>query len=350
MAPGIPPAYMGFVGFVRFIGGELDGQIVRVTSADLSLKQEITRPDVIDSRYDRSVYQLGPRVIEGTLAFPALYGFPDGGGNMLLETYKLAAYRDATSGVLLKSTFDVKYAQNDNPNHSEFRYTDNVMNTWQMSVAAEESVNRTLGVIGTDRIQRAHLVETGLLSDDMDPPTLAQMPVTRVVTWNDAVFQIYRNPAHTNHTTGRLSVPPAPNALIDRDYIRSFEVNINNNVQRFYTLNGLLVPQDIAPTKRDVNGNAVLMGRHESLGDLAFTNDQFCNEVTEIRFGYDSSIPETEETCQGKFIVRLPNVVFEIEEIALTNDLFESTVAWHSLVNAASGTLGNLDPLISGIE
>ncbi|KKM75977.1 hypothetical protein LCGC14_1384830, partial [marine sediment metagenome] len=58
-------------------------------------------------------------------------------------------------------------------------------------------------------------------------------------------------------------------------------------------------------------------------------------------------IPDTQTLCQGKFLVTLPNIVFQIEEIALTNELFESTVNWHCLPNARKGTE---DPLLTSIE
>ena len=64
-----PPAYMGYVGFVN-----IGGYIVRATSADISLKQDITKPDVVDGRIDRTVYRLGPQEVGGTVAFPAIYG------------------------------------------------------------------------------------------------------------------------------------------------------------------------------------------------------------------------------------------------------------------------------------
>ena len=68
MALGTPPAFMGYVGFVKF-----DTSLVRATSCDIKLSQEITKPDVVDSRFDRTVYQLGPQIVEGAVEFPAIY-------------------------------------------------------------------------------------------------------------------------------------------------------------------------------------------------------------------------------------------------------------------------------------
>jgi hypothetical protein len=332
MALNLPPAYMGFVGYLAFesctanTGGgmqySLDRTVVRATSADIGLRQEITKPDVIDSRYDRTVYQLGPKIIEGGVAFPAIYGLT-GTSNITLATYYLAAMRNINDGSL--STFDmsVKYAKSDSVNKSEFMYLTNLVNSWQFSVSAEEVVNITLDLIGVDRVP-------------ITAPSIpfADLSNSRIVTWNDAVV-VLAGPDLSNDISG--------------EYVRSFEANINNNAERFYTLNGVLSPQAIAPTKRDLNGNIVLLGRIEDLALLAYDNELRCEEESTIRFGFDSSIPETETTCQGKFVTTFPNVVFEIEEIALTNDLFESTVNWSSLP-AAGVDMGAVDPILANVE
>jgi len=327
-----PPAYMGFVGFVRFSNADhpnydsVTGQVIRATSADIALKQEITKPDVVDSRYDRSLYQLGPQIIEGNISFPAVYGTVTGQGNVFAATYYYAVARDATSGLLSKLDFDIKYAENEDPNISAFVFEDNILDTWQFSVTAEEVVNITIGVIGTTR-KRASAVET-------IPPSQTLLSNSRVVTWNDALVTLL-----AGTSSGYLSTE------IGSSYVRSFECNVNNNSQRFYTLNGLLSPQDIAPTKRDITGTVTLMGRHDALGQAAVDNDKYCYIDTSIKFGYESNVVQS--GCAGKFIVTIPNIVYEIEEISLSNELFESTVNWHALPNAGTGVN---DPMLSSVE
>ena len=133
----------------------------------------------------------------------------------------------------------------------------------------------------------------------------------RVVTWNDAIVEF----------NGARGAP-----TFKGDYIRYFEVTYNNNADRYYTLNRTLAPQDIAVKKRDIDGRFVLLGRHDKLGEHANTNQDRCFEETNIRYGYQLN----RDQCASTFLVKLPNIVTRIEEMALTNDLFETTVQFHS--------------------
>ena len=72
------------------------------------------------------------------------------------------------------------------------------------------------------------------------------------------------------------------------------------------------------------------MGRNSNLGELARTNESRCTEITQIHFGYNLQ----SNKCAANWYVILPGVVFEIEELALTNDLFETTMNWHALTGA----------------
>ncbi len=311
-----PAAYMGFVGFVR-----IDNKmIVRATSADINLRQTIDKPDVIDSRYDKTVYQLGPKEVEGSLAFPAVYDIQEGGENVVRFLYQKAIERNTENGLLATFPIDVKYAANQAPNSSNFSYVNCLVDTFGFSVAQQASVDITVGVIGQDRIEISEL----------DTPSLEQVDNTRLVTWNNAV----------------VSLATRNNVTIGGEFIRTFNVNINNNSVRFYTLNGLLSPQAIAPTKRDITGSAVLMGRHVDLGIAARNNPFYCTAEGQVVFGFNTntSTDTLASGCDATFGVTIPNVVYEIEEMALVTDLFETTVNWHAL--PAAGT-GIDDPLLT---
>jgi hypothetical protein len=263
--------------------------------------QEVSKEDVVDSRFDRTVYRLGPKIVEGSVGFPAIFG--DATSSVTETLYNLAVRRNSLDGHLGLTTIDVKYTAN----NATFRYGNNLVDQFTFAVAQQEIVNITVAVIGSARSDQT-----------FQPP--AGIDNRRVVTWNDAVVEIF----------GTIDVKG--------EFIRSFEVTIANNAERFYTLNGALAPQDIAPTKRDVTGNLALMGRHPQLAELALGNEDRCTETNAIKFGYVASAD-----CGGNFCRQLPNCVFEIEEIALTNDLFESTVNYHSLPAASTSD----DPLDS---
>jgi len=318
-----PQAYMGYVGFVRFRPSSAlgavpqDGYIIRAKSADINVKQEITKPDIIDSRYDRTVYQLGPKEIDGSIEFPAVY---DSGWGVGVSTdkagiceclYKHTIKRN--NGILYDFPIDVKYAPSHSaPNESEFTYYGCIVNNWTFSVANQDVVSIKIDIIGLTR-------EFGTLSTpSASSLTNNKVGNTRAVTWNDARVELLAGSRGGFNT-------------LSGQYIRSFEATINNNAQRFYTLNGQLYAQALAPTKRDITGKVVLMGRHKDLAALAWDNEKFASEDTKIRFGYLGRSNSGAATIARGFGCQLPNVICQIEEMSLTNDLFETTVNWHSL-------------------
>lgn len=338
---GNPPAYMGFVGFVRLMPTDPipgwrqpDNFLIRATSADIRLSQEITRPDVVDSRYDKTVYQLGPKLIEGTIAFPAIYD-QVGDTNVFEALYRYAVTRHPSDGLLTPFDMDVKYAASRGAEQqAEFTYKGCIANTWEFSVTQGDVVNCSTSVIGITRIP-TQLKSPGRNDDytdcaGQDFDTNSSLGTTRIVTWADARVRV--NP-------GRGTTLP-----IDGRFIREFTVSINNDAERFYTLNQQLFAQAIAPRKREITGSLVLMGRNPALSQIAETNEEFCNESSSLDFGY---VSKTNSTCPGAdFSVRMPNVIFQIEELALTNDLFETTVNWSSLPAAGTGVC---DPLLADI-
>ncbi len=347
-----PPVYMGFVGFVRLKEGIIEGDeqfnsgstipyesyIIRATTANINLTQEITKPDVVDSRYDKSVYQLGPKLIDGTLEFPAIYDRPTGYDKGVFEIlYRLAATR-GQSGNLSRFNMEVKYAPSASlpSNQAEFLYTGCIVNTWQFSVIQGDVVSCNIGIIGLTR-QFAGQLDPPARKDDVNvcteigDTTNGQLGTSRIVTWADA---------RVNITGGRLPT------TIKGSFIRSFEANINNDAERFYSLNKSLYAQAVAPRKRDVDGTMELIGRIPALSEMAESNEDQCNESTLLKFGFETEA--SGESCTGvaTFGVTLPNCIFEIEEMSLGNDIFVTNVNWHSLPSAGTGVC---DPLLTNI-
>jgi hypothetical protein len=361
-SPNNPPAYMGFVGFVRLTGtapegleggnglivGDVTGgsdlthgpYVIRATTADITLKQEITRPEIVDSRYDKTVYQLGPKIIDGSLAFPAIYDLPEGETTPIFEVlYRYAVTRVRGTGSLNLFNIDVKYAGSDANNQAEFTYGGCIVNTWKFAVAQSDVVTCSIDIIGTSRYTAVGMT-TPKRGDTACIPVGEEghgsISTTRVITWADARVELW---------PGRGASVGFP---IKGEYIRTFEANINNNAERFYTLNRNLQPQAVAPRKRDVSGSITLMGRNTTISNLANSNEISCRESSQLKFGYKGA--STGEGCTGTngeniatFGVTLPNVIFEIEQMKLTNDLFETTVNWSSL---PGGGLGVCDPML----
>lgn len=322
-----PPAYMGYVGFVN-----IDGNIVRATSADIKLTQDILKPDVIDGRIDRTVYQLGPQEVGGSVAFPAIYD--NAGGTTTVAGLWEKACRRTELGTLISFPVTVKYAQTGTYNSSTFAYDNCVVNTMQFSVTQSDVMNITTDIVGLTRTKQT--IPIGNFPGAPEPDATDN---SRIVTWADSRMEI-------NAGTRTFGLPVGGSTIdsqIGGQFIRSFEVNINNNVERFYTLNKALFAQAIAPSKRDVTGSIVFVGRIDGLGELALTNENYGYEDTEIRFGFTPAVGSSE------FIRRLPNVIFQVEEMSITNNLFETTMQWHSLPAAyiANATTdATYDPLL----
>ena len=295
-------ASLGYVGYAKF---GLINYPVRVTSADLKLTQGITKPDIIDGKTDKTVYQLGPKEIGGGLAFPAVHEASSG---VVSTIWNLALARSA-DGRLQYDDINVRYA-----NGTAFKYKKCIINTVGISVTQSDVFNMTLDVIGTERD----------VGDNSEPSYAFRN--TRIVTWNDIEFNI---------SSSAFNVVGSET--------RSFSLNVNNNAERYYTFNGKLTPQDVAPKKRDIDGSLVVMGRNIGLSEWALSNQYRCHEDSIIHFGYRLGASVSASGCAGAWIIEIPGAVFQIEELALTNDLFETTINFLVLpgINWVNGSEGN---------
>ena len=66
-----------------------------------------------------------------------------------------------------------------------------------------------------------------------------------------------------------------------------------------------------------------------------------------VKFGFVTSATDSSCATNSGFAVTIPNVVYKIEELSLTNDIFETTVPWLALPNAGTSIC---DPLLSSIS
>jgi len=296
-------AQLGYVGHVSF-----DNTKIRATTADIRVTQTVDKPDVVDGKVDKTVYQLGPKEVGGTVGFPGIH---EDGTGVIRTLWDYTLQRASNGQMLHYSNIDVKYA-----NGVGYRYPNCMLDSFEWNVTHEDIVNITINVIGTTRTDIGSFTEPSY-----------NFRNSRIVTWNDAVVELY-------------SVASGGNPSVESSEVRSFTATVANNGARYFTLNGSMFPnpQAIAPTKRDIDGSIVIMGRSPFLKDQAFTNQDRCNEKSAVRFGY--TITDAAGECPGSFTVRIPGVVFEIEELSLSNDLFETTVNWHALPGITYGDSG----------
>jgi len=311
----IPTAQMGFVGSVRFSGGSIGQEIfVRAKSCDIRAKQEITYPDVVDGRIDNTLYQIGPRMVDGNCEFPLVHeGIQNGTQkncgeaqatcetNLANRLWNIAAKRDQVGRLVNQFNVDVRYTDN-----TAYRYPNCIINTMKINVTQGQEVNVGFGVIGganvTDNVRES-------LTDQRDPTFLSP---ARIVTWNDFRLNVFVR---------------EESIVVPGSYIRSFEVTLNNNADRFYTLNGKLVPQDITARKRAIEGSIALMGfANKQFHDFIYNNQTRFTSQTKIQFGYtlgSSTVPYWATALWG--------VIFQIEEVAISNDIIETRVPFRAL-------------------
>lgn len=300
--PSLPTAQMGFVGFAQFIGVPGATDLIRTSSCDIMLRQDIDAPDIIDGRYDRTLYKLGPFEAGGGMEFPAIFGTGSCQYSIAGGLLGMAVNRQGASGLLQSFDTNIRYTNANYTGDSAFTYKDCIINSYKFSVTQGDQVNISLDIIALYRQENASMPY---------PPGPSLTPVTRIITWNDS---------YVNITLG-------DGTDIASAWVRSFEANFENNAERYYTLNGSLYPQAVAPRKRDITGSLTVLGRNNFLADRAYTNADRCVANATIDFGYNVSA----SGCCGAMNIRLPNVVFQIEEMSQTVDLFETTINWRSL-------------------
>jgi len=356
-------ASMGWVGYANLVVPPLTppvGTVLRVTSADINLSQDITTPDVIDGRIDRTVYQLGPKIIEGTLSTPLIADVDPGdftggcvkkedliaGGTSATLLNTLWCWTTArTAGGRLAWTdgrIDVRYA-----NHAAFEFRKALVNTLSVSVTQSDIITADIDIIGESRVVLPDPLNQLPISDFLSP--------ARILTWNDITV---------SGVAGCGSPNEQENRLFGSAQVREFSFEINNNAERYYSLNGRLVPIDINASKREITGSITLLGLQANLRDRAEKQqDQFTrkDEIRMMFFVGDEAVTVNEGGTQAGvsrdwfattdtpqlhnsnavpfFWKKFTGVIFRIEEMSLTNDVFESTVNWLALGNDQEGYL-----------
>ena len=321
-------ASLGYVGWTRFSGINGDTAWIRATTADIKLTQGFEKPDVVDGKTDKTIYQVKPVEVMGGVSFYAVHEFTGAAYNLAPVTalWSLAMQRSLTltggvvnpdAGDLGSFTTDVKYTTG-----VGFSYLGTAINSFEFSIAKEENLTINLDLIGFNRIP---------LPDALAVPQYA-LRNTRVIGWNDV--------------RAAIQSPIGAFPVVASGQMRSFNVKVANNVNKYYALNGQLYPAALLPTKREISGQFVLMGRNTGLADYVHTssgtsfnnvivsgNSSRCTEPNMFWFGYDLSRYTSgySTSCGGTFTVGLPGCLFEVEEVAFKNDLFETTTNWHCM-------------------
>lgn len=296
-------ATMGYIGFVK-----LGTAVIRATSCDIKTTQEITYPEVVDGRADTTVYQMGPKITGGSVAFPLVHDTRIGGctdptfgtlrnDNLVSELWKRAVLRDAQGRI---EEFDTHVRYTDSLSYT---YPKCMVNSLSFTVAQSDAIQATAEVWGSSRegVDR----ETPIQNNE-----LGYLSAARVATWNDAVVALFG----------------INDAKVLGKELREFSVTINNNLERFWTLNGSLSAFDIAPKKREISGSLKIIGHNADLTRYTETNDSRFTSKAQIGFGFKIGGPE----AQPYWATGLNGVIFQIEEVALSTGLFETSTNWRA--------------------
>lgn len=365
-------AEMGYFGQASFTGlpnpggdGTVnrDESAIRATNIDLNVTQSITKPPLIDGRFDLTTYQLGPKEVGGGIQFPAIHGALNGGSSsgIVGSVWQAAMERRNDNGRLENSfSTHVKYVSPNSHSYGgaaeevAFEYTKCQVNTLELSVTQGETLNVSMDLVG---IERQNDNSIGIVYPTRN---------TRIVTWNDVLAAFH------------ISEPAANRVgLVTGQVLRNISLNINNGVERFYTLNNKLFPEDITATKREITGSATALGRIFNIAKMARTNETRCAEFSQMIFGFraagsgkfiiDQDSPDNPYSqgncpgstsqftdpistsiyntcaydCSGGFFVYFPGVVFEIETLGLTTDIFETEFNFHILPGAQQSSFDN---------
>ncbi len=349
--PGEFFAHMGWVGFANLVASPLTptkGTILRVTSADVNLSQEITTPDVIDGRIDRTVYQLGPKIVEGTLSMPVIADVDP--GEFTGGCVNAADLRSGTAASFLNTIWcwttarsphgrlqwsearlEIRYA-----NHSAFTFTKCIVNSLSMTVTQSDVVSFDIDVIGAARNRETSPETAPVISDFLSP--------ARVMTWNDVTI---------SGVGGCGSGNEEDNRLFASAQVREFSFEINNNAERYYSLSGRLFPIDINVSKREITGSITLLGLQDRLRERAEAQQDNFTRKDEIRMmffvGDDAGADSRDWFAQTDspsgiasgavpfFWKKFTGVIFRIEEMSMTNEVYETTVNWLALGNDQEG-------------
>jgi hypothetical protein len=255
---------------------------IRATQFGLKASQEISHMDTIDATWDYTAYRYGPVKVEGDVNIP----IPAGSG-FLLQILDFVSLRDAATGRLQNN--GVVTAAYDHT--LSYNYLGCQANTASFSIQAEEAIDLSVGFIGASRA-------AGAVGSKPD-----QAP-RRVLTWDDVTF--------------------GSDPIADSCQVKSFNFEINNNVTAFYGLCGDLftIPGNIVAGKREVSGSF-----EAAWGEgFGFQNYAYSTNTT----GPDTTTDSLTLDVRDNGLVSFLGVIFNMEDISITNDFFVGTQAWRA--------------------
>lgn len=320
-------ARMGFVGYVRFLS-EVGGTniLVRAESADVKLSQETSTVDLVDGKADNTVYEIKPQEVGGNISFPLLHdiypsipaktpssaggcGNGSGGASLARILWQYAVERDDYLRMKNFFTCAVRYADN-----LGYAYPGCLINQMTWTIAESQSIKVSCDVIGGANNQpgRVEIASTDAGMND----TSSMLSPARTIPWADSVVRLFDNDG---------------TPMVEGKQVREFTCSVDNQIERFYGLNGKLSPVDIAAKKRQITGSVKTLGANYKLTKNAESNQDRFTANSGIAFGYRLG---NSGGCY--WATGLYGVIFDIEDISLSTGVFETTSNWKALGDCAN--------------
>lgn len=352
-------AKMGYVGLATVYGVP-----VRITSSNIGFRQPIEPSDMIDGAADRVIYRQTGASIEGDISFPLI---ADDSFSILNILWDFAVNRDQFEGEVTDGDVVIKYSQtNERGEGGTYRFKGCKIQSFRITVVQGDAARAELSLWAKDRTaqnagpnQPGSLAINDLISGfqsiltqftegggginfgNVAAQALGITPICTLTWANTEVFgysfseglDITDPSVFDRLSTGKRPSVSGSNTF-NSNLVRSFTLDITNNLDRTYTFERLKPKIDrITTGQRDVTGSLEFQGWSptENISPLN-TVDNYSDETIELRFrpATTGMVYESAFGTQNEFIRRFFGVVYELQDISSTMGVITSTVNWRA--------------------
>tara|TARA_Y100000034_G_scaffold136854_1_gene216408 strand:+ start:270 stop:1301 length:1032 start_codon:yes stop_codon:yes gene_type:complete len=295
----IYPLHSGFTGAVMYDTG--DTFLIRAKDCNVSAKQEINAIDDVDGSIDKTRYTLAPFVIDGSFSFALDQSQTADSFAVFEQIFNDAVLRDGHGNMAAADRkLHVRYYSG-----VAFTYSHLVIDTLTLEVSQSSELTASATVKGRGR-------QPLTSGDQPNLDSSSDLAPVRAIMFNDVFITLSPTSVPGAHTIG---------AAVTSEVVRSFKMDIANNTELIYTLSSSLNPFDIIAKKRDITGSVTFAGRNSELADWAVSHEDSAQSAVDLEFAVRFS---AEQPAIALF--KLRGVVFQMEELSITNDLVETTM------------------------
>tara|TARA_Y100000034_G_C6896101_1_gene413157 strand:- start:735 stop:1772 length:1038 start_codon:yes stop_codon:yes gene_type:complete len=299
------PAHAGFSGAVMYSAAG-SNYLIRAKDCSVNAKQEINAIDDIDGAIDKTRYTLSPYQIEGSLSFALDQSQTADSFAVFEQLFKDAVERDSHGNMLSKSTdrsLHVRYYPG-----ASYTYLHVLIDQLSLEVSEGSELTASATVKGRGRTDVAQAVPNLDSGQDLAP--------VRAIMFNDI---------SVTFSPSTISGANTIDSSFTSTVVQSFKLDIANNTDFVYTLASSLSPYDIIAKKRDITGSITFLGKNDQLAPFATMHEHSAQSAVDMTFSikFSADAPPVD-------LFQLKGVVFQIEEISVSNDLITSTMNYRA--------------------